>query len=654
MSSSSQSDVPVTVEPGGVHAKLITTMAMALTLMALSWSLDLFRLAGLNIYNEQYVAAMLGIALATVFLARPARGVDRVSLPWYDAVAAAAGLLACGYVALTYPDLLDRLWERPMDAIIVGSITLVLIIEGLRRATGWAMVVLVLLALLFALIGHLVPGDLQGRNVATDRLVVFLALDTNAVLGLPLMIATTVVVVFVLFGNLLNRAGGGAFFTDLSLSLMGRYRGGSAKVAVTASALFGSVSGSAVANVVSTGVITVPLMQRGGYKPHRAGAIEAVASTGGQLMPPVMGAAAFLMAEIIEVPYSTIATAALLPAILYFSALFIQVDLLAARDQLLPPPAELLPKLGRVLRNGWPFALPFVVLIYALFSLNERPEFAALLATISVGCIGAWHRLRSRAKGDTTTGIGWRDVFDVMRSTGLSVVDIVMIAAAAGIIIGVMNISALGFAMTLVLVDLGEGNLLLLLVIAALACIVLGMGMPTLGVYLLLATLIAPSLVEVGVEPIAAHLFVLYFGMMSMITPPVAIAAFAAASITGAPAMRTGFTAMVMGWSAYLIPFLFVGAPALLLIGTPFDIGWAFVTALLGVWLFSGAIIGFFIRPASFLQRVLLGMAGFLLMLPDGVGSGMLTDLTGFAMGILMALWLRTSKRKDKMSPGTT
>lgn len=379
-----------TDQPQGLHALVISILAGSLTLMALAWAVDLFRQIGLNIYNEQYVAAMLGLALATVFVSRPLRGRTRPTLPWYDLLAAVLGMVACGYVAATYPSLLERLWMRPTDALVVGGIILVLSIEGLRRATGWAMVILVLVALGFALLGHLIPGALQGRNVATDRLVIFLALDTNAVLGMPLMIASTVVVAFVFFGNLLNHSGGGAFFTDVSMAMMGRYRGGAAKVAVTASALFGSVSGSAVANVVSTGVITIPLTKRGGYKPHHAGAIEAVASTGGQLMPPVMGAAAFLMAEIIQVPYAAIASAALLPAVLYYAALLIQVDLMAARDGLSSPPREMLPRLGRVLRNGWPFILPFVVLIYALFWLNKRPEFAAFLAAVSVVGIGFW------------------------------------------------------------------------------------------------------------------------------------------------------------------------------------------------------------------------------------------------------------------------
>ncbi|WP_127105233.1 TRAP transporter permease [Pararhodobacter zhoushanensis] len=646
-----QPDTPTSLPhgPQGALAWAISALATATTLMALAWAVDLFRAAGLNIYNEQYVAAMLGLALATVFLARPARGAVRTRLPWYDLLAALIGAGACGYVAVRYPSLLDRLWMRPTDALIVGGVILTLVLEGLRRATGWAMVILVLVALGFGLLGHFIPGSLQGRNVATDRLVIFLALDTGAVLGMPLMIASTVVVVYVFFGNLLNRSGGGTFFTDLAMAMMGRYRGGAAKVAVTASALFGSVSGSAVANVVSTGVITIPLMKRGGYKPHHAGAIEAVASTGGQLMPPVMGAAAFLMAEIIQVPYASIAAAALLPALLYYGALLIQVDLMAARDGLSGAPRELLPRLGRVLANGWPFALPFVVLIYALFVLNERPEYAAFLASLSVIAVGLWFEWRKRRATDPdASGFRLRMVLDTLRETGLSVTDILMIGAAAGIIIGVMNISSLGFALTLVLVQLGQGNLALLLLIAALTCIVLGMGMPTLGVYLLLATLIAPSLVEVGVEPIAAHLFVLYFGMMSMITPPVAIAAFAAASISGARTMRTGYAAMVMGWSAYLIPFLFVGAPALLLIGTPLSIAWTFATALLGVWFVSASVVGYLFTAANPMQRVLLGLGGLLLFLPAQVG-GLWSDFVGLGLGLAAMLWMQRAPQTAKI-----
>lgn len=609
----------------------IATLAIAIPLLSIAWAMNIQQALGLAFFNEQVIAVFLGLSLALVYLTKPLR-----QTVWIvDMAAALLSLLATGYVALRYGDLLERMWMRPVDVVATGTVILVLTVEAIRRAAGWAMTILVLVALAFALVGHFVPGQLQGMQVAPSRLAVFLALDTNALLGMALLIAATVVVSFVILGNFLNAAGGGTFFTDLAMAAMGRYRGGPAKVAVVASMLFGSVSGSAVANVVATGVITIPMMKRGGYRGQQAGAIEAVASTGGQLMPPVMGAAAFLMAEILQISYASIALAALVPAILYYAALFSQVDLTAARGNLRVPAGERLPQLGAVMASGWPFLLPFVVLVYALFVLNARPEYAAVVATASVLVIGIWRHRRG------TGGFGPGAIPELLRQVGLSVVDILMIGAAAGIIIGVMNISALGFAMTMALVGLGSGNLPALLAIAALTSIVLGMGMPTLGVYLLLATLIAPALVEVGIAPIAAHLFVLYFGMLSMITPPVAIAAFAAATIAGARPMRTGWEAAVFGWSAFVIPFLFVLSPPLLLIGTWAEIAHVTVVSLAGVWLITAAIVGYALKPANLVQRAILAVAGLLLLLPHDADTSLWPDLAGAALGAVVLAWNR-------------
>ncbi len=621
----------------------VSALAVSIPLLSIAWAVNLQRHLGLAFFNEQVVAVFLGLAMALVYLTRPLSGHARL----LDLVAAALSLAACLYVAARYGDLLERMWMRPADAVAVGAVILVLLVEAVRRAAGGAMTVLLLLALVFALIGHMLPGQLQGMQVAPTRLAVFLSLDTNALLGMALLIAATVVVAFVIFGTILNAAGGGSFFTDLAMAAMGRYRGGPAKVAVVASTLFGSVSGSAVANVVATGVITIPMMKRGGYRPRQAGAIEAVASTGGQLMPPVMGAAAFLMAEVLQVSYAQIALAALLPAVLYYAALFFQVDLVAARDNLRSPPGERLPRLAAVMVAGWPFLLPFAVLIYALFGMNARPEYAAVLAAACVLLIGFWRHLRGQG------GFSPRALPGLLRQAGLSVVDILMIGAAAGVIIGMMNISALGFAMTMALVGLGTGNLVFLLAIAALASIILGMGMPTLGVYLLLATLIAPALVEVGIAPIAAHLFVLYFGMLSMITPPVAIAAFAAATISGAPAMRTGFAAVTFGWAAFVLPFLFVLSPPLLMQGSWGTIVLTVATALIGIWLVTAAIVGQAVRAATALQRLLLGAAGLLLLLPHDVGQMLWTDAAGIVIGAGALLWNRAARVPPAAGTGT-
>src|SRR5690606_14752158 len=436
-------------------------------------------------------------------------------------------------------------------------------------------------------------------------------------------------VTFILFGSVLGITGGSRFFTDASLLAMGRFRGGSMKIAVLASMLFGSISGSAVANVTATGIVTIPLIKRGGYPAHKAGAIEAVASTGGQLMPPVMGAAAFLMAEFLQVPYAEVALAAFIPSVLYYGALFVQADLEAARAGISRVSKSAIPEKRAVL-GGLHFILAFVVLIGALFVLLWQPERAALAAALTAAV--------------TALVFGYRAVrpklsalFPVFEDTGRSVVEIIIISAASGLVIGVLNVTGLSFNLTYALVQIGGGSAIVLLVLSAIVCIILGMGLPTLGVYVLLAALVAPAMVQVGIEPMAAHMFVLYFGMMSMITPPIAIAAFAAASIAQAPAMKTGWAAVKFGWVAFIVPFLFVYSPSLLLIGDPMEVTIAILTAGLGVWLISAALAGYFMSRLSPVLRVLFGFFGLMALIPAGAFPGAIyTDIIGVCGGIAL------------------
>jgi len=617
-------------------------LASALPLVAIAWTLGLARQLGIALFTEQFLALMLGLALALVYLRLPARrGATRDRVPWYDALAAALGLGASVYVAVRYEALVEAVAYDPSKSLVYGTLLLVLVLEGLRRTAGAVLAGIVLAFLAYGQLGHLVPGALEGRSLAYERMVGDLTLDPNALLGTPIRIGATVVVAFVLFGHMLNATGGGRFFTALATALMGRFRGGSAKIAIVASSLFGSISGSAVSNVVSTGVVTIPLMRRGGYPPAVAGAIEAVASTGGQLMPPIMGASAFLMAEFLDIGYAEVVLAALVPAVLYFAALFIQADLRAAREGLTRVPPGEIPGLAPTFAGGWFFLLPFVVLIAALFWLHVQPEEAALDAVLTllvfvpfvVGEPGARGGLLARMR--RTLGIACQ----ALHRTGVTVLDILMITAAAGLIMGVLNFSGFSFALTLLLVDIGAESLVLLLVVSALICIVLGMGMPTIGVYVLLAVLVAPALTELGLAPKAAHLFVLYFGMMSMITPPVAIAAFAAATLAQAPPMRTGLEAVRFGWPAYVVPFLFVASPSLLLLGTPGEVTLAVVTALAGVWLASVGTVGYLTRPLDVKRRIAFVAAGLLLLAPAGTfGWGPATDIAGAVLGLFLGV----------------
>jgi len=681
--------------------RLRAALAVSLTCGSLAWSADIDRTVGLNVLDEQIMGPMLGIALALVYIVFPARrGAARTSVPWYDWIAALLGFAAGWYIGFTFDTLVERMLERPPDALIVGTILYFLCIEGLRRTTGWALLSVVLVFSAYSLVGHLVPGDLQTRQVDVQRLLIYSSLDTSALLGFILKVALSIVVTFVFFGQILMKAGGGRFFNDLALALMGRYRGGSAKISIAASSLFGSVSGIVVSNIVATGVVTIPLMKKQGFPPRLAAAVEACASTGGQLMPPVMGATAFLMADFLARPYQDIVIAALVPSLLYYVALFIQADLEAARLGITRVEESLIPQMWPVLKNGWPFMVPFFVLIYTLFALNWLVQLSAIAASLSIlvfgVCIGfgedrflprlakfigytalflilynwfgslAWTPENSllaasfilmaigKLAGTANNPMPLRTIYEALYETGTSVLDLFMIAAGASFIVGILLVTGLGFAITLLLVEVGGNNLFVLLLVAGALCIVLGMGMPTLAVYILLAALVAPSLIELGVKPIAAHMFVMYLGMMSFLTPPVAIAAFFAASMANAPPVATSFTAVRFSWTAYVVPFLFVFSPSLLLehtnvVRVVVDIS----TAVAGVWLMSAAMIGYMLRPMAVALRALVFAAGVLLLIPYAIapyGLGHWINVAGAALGLALIAWEFHARRGRRAS----
>ena len=607
-----------------------SAFATLLTLGSIGWALEAQLWFDLTVFPAQFYAAMLTLALPLAFIVLPLRrGQGRARVPAYDWLLAVVGFAAAAYLTAEYQRLVDLVLLRPPDAVAAGAIVIVLSLEGLRRATGNTLPLIAVAFIAFALLGHNLPGDLAARPNDWEKLTSYLALDVNGVLGLPLAVATTIVITFLFFGQLLNLSGGSRFFTDIATLTMGRFRGGSAKIAVVGSGFFGSVSGSAVANVAATGVITIPMIKRDGYPGHKAAAIEAVASTGGQLMPPVMGASAFIMAEFLEVPYAEVVLAALVPAIIYYVALFIQADLEAAKLGAAGVTDTDMPSRRGAL-SGLYFLLPFVVLVVALFSFNQSPELSALFAAVVVVVLAL-------ALGYQGVRPGWRTLATAFEGAGYAALDIILVTVAAGIVIGVLGISGLGFSLTLALVSIGEGSLVMLLMLAAVVCIVLGMGLPTVGVYVLLAALVAPALVEVGVLPIAAHLYVLYFGMMSMITPPVAIAAFAAAGVAKADPMRSGWSAVRFGWMAYIVPLLFVISPALLLRGEPGVIVFTIATAIIGVWLTSIAIAGFFLRPLAAPMRCVFGVAGVLALIPaESFAGGVYTDIAGVIAGVVL------------------
>jgi TRAP transporter 4TM/12TM fusion protein len=609
-----------------VAARATYAAGALITLGAIAWSFDPAPRLGVPIYAEQFVAAMMGLALFVSFV-NPGRHGPPGRLRWALGV---GGLVAGAWLTLRYPALQGNILGHPAESLALSILVLALLIESCRRSAGVALTVVFAAFFAYALFGHLLSGMLQTKRIAVPRLLGYLALDTSSVLGVALIIACTTVVAFMFFGRMLQACGGAEFFTDISTALFGRYRGGSGKVEVAASALFGTISGSAVANVMSTGIITIPNMKRAGYRPVTAAAIEAVSSTGGQIMPPVMGAAAFLMAENLQVRYAEVALAALVPALLFYFAVFLQVDYEAARRRIGGLDPATLPRAGAVMRAGWFFLIPFAVLFWLMFAYNLQAEEAVLWGVVALVPFAA-------TRGYGGRRLDWKGLADAVAGTGRDAVEIIVICAVAGAVIGLLNITGLTLGLSLSLVKLVAGNLPLLLAAIALICVVLGMGLPTTGVYLIVALLAAPPLVELGVPPMAAHMFVFFFGCLSMITPPVAMAAYAAAHIAQARPMAVGFKACQLGWPAFALPFLFAYSPELLLRGAPAEVAFVVVSAFAGTWLGSAAIAGHFREALSPARRMLFGLAALALLVPlHGFEGAFYVELAGVAAAVLL------------------
>ena len=602
----------------------------SLPLLGTLYVLDLHSYLRVVIYKEQYLGLFLAFSLASVFLTLPAtKGGGKKSVPWYDAVSAVLSLSVGLYIAVLYPTLVFEVGYATPDKVVLGTLAIVLVLEATRRVTGWPLVIISVSFILYAQFAGIFPGFLQAKPTPWPKLATYLYLDTNALLGLPFAIAGTVALAFILFGQILFATGGGRFLTDFSMAIFGKFRGGPAKMAVVASSLFGTISGSPVANVFTTGTVTIPLMKRTGYSAELAGAIEAVSSTGGQIMPPVMGIVAFMIADFLSIPYWEVATGAFLPAVLFYATLFIQVDLEAAKAGMKGLRSADLPSLAPVLRRGWGFIVPLLVLIYTLFFLHFDAAKSAMVATAAVLVISLVQ---------TETRMGIKGLLRMLESTGKTLLDIAMITAAVGFVIGVFSISGLGPIFSLLLIELGGGHSLLLLGWTALACMILGLGMPVGPVYLLLAVLVAPALTQLGMDPLAVHLFIFYYGVLSFITPPVAIAAFAAANLAGAAPMRTGLLAMRLGVVGYVIPFIFIFSPSLMMKAHWASVILAAGTALLGTGFLAVAFAGYLFRCLRWFTRVSLAAAGISLLIPptSGISFSWSLNLVGFGVGGLL------------------
>lgn len=633
------------MKAGSLANRTVAVLAAVSALAAIFWSSSLPLWIGLRVYSEQILLVVLGCAMAITFLTRTRGKTAGPGPDLFDRALAVAALVWALVLVVRFPTLSQNVFYHPTEALIISGLGLALLLEAIRRSMGWALIVILALVCLYALFSSHLEGPMQSRSIRWDRLLTFMVLDSASLAGAALYIAVAVVMPFLILAQLLLQTGGSSFFSDLSLAVAGRSQGGSAKIAILGSALFGSVSGSAVSNVASTGAITIPLMKDGGYKPKTAAAIEASASTGGQLMPPIMGAAAFLLAENLQVAYGEVVLAALIPSVLFYYALFVFAGLEAGRLGIRPVDPALIPPLRSVFARGWFVLVPFVVLLGGLFVLNLRPETAALYAVAALFILSLFKTYEGGR-------IPVRAIVETIVKSGRSAVEVVLICAIAGIIIGLFARSGLSFGIGFFLVRLGEGSLIFLLLVTAVVCILMGMGLPTVGVYLLLSTLAAPPLIELGLQPMSAHLFVLYFGMLSMLTPPVAIAAFVAANMANAPPMRTGFEAVRIAWPAFLVPFLFVLSPALLFDGSLWEVLIALVTALVGVWLVTVGITGYLRRRLGPLPRLAMIASGAAALWPPGAPMAGPVMALGLLSGAALTVWILRGARRGDRVPG--
>ena len=624
---------------GGGARQVERALLAALALAGIGWALGLQRALPVAIFKEQYLGLFLGLALAAVFVTtRAGPGAPAPRVPWYDWLLAAGGLAVGLHVAVRYPSLAYALSVITPDKVALGVLAILLTLEATRRLTGWALVWVAVACLAYAKFAAVLPEPLTARSASWSRLAVYLYLDANALFGVALAVAAGIVVAFVLFGQALGAVGGDRFLTDLALRAMGRYRGGSAKVAVVSSTLFGTVSGSAVSNVAVDGALTIPMMKRAGYPPHLAAAIEAVASNGGQIMPPVMGAAAFLIAEYLGLSYGEVALAAAIPAGLYYLALFVQVDLEAAKRGLVGLPAAELPRLGPVLRTGGVFAIPLLVLVYGLMVAGWEPGLAGLAAAGAALGVGALRPATRPSAGRIATAVV---------ETGRTMLDLTAITALAGLVIGALQLSGFTSRLPLLLVSLAGEHVLGLLVLTAAVCVVLGMSLPTTVVYVTLAVLVGPGLTQLGIHPLAAHLFLFYFGMLSLITPPDCLATYTAAAIARADFWKTGWAGMRLGIVAYVIPFAFAFQPALIGKAPAGDVVVAVLAAAAGVIVLAVGCVGYLARPLSWARRAVLVVTGLLALACAG-GPARPLGVAALVSGLLLLLWEWAAARPSR------
>lgn len=582
-----------------------------------------------------------GIMALAFLLYPPTTRTARDRLPWYDMVLAVISVVPGFYIVYFFPQIVLRGTSTYNNVDLAMSVlTIVLVLEATRRLLGLGLPLLGVAFLLYGYLGRVIPVNIFAhRGYGLDDLAAFMYMGLDGIYGIPTKVAASYIILFIIFGAIMAKSGLGQFFNDLAMALAGRSKGGPAKVAVISSGFMGSINGSALANVVSTGALTIPLMKRVGYRSTFAGAVEASASVGGQVLPPIMGAAAFIMAETIGVSYTVIILAGLLPALLYYAAVITQVHLRADRVDLTGMSEEEVPDTVGVLKERGHLVIPLLFLMYMLFFANVSVTFAAFW-TILVTVVVAQLR--------TSTRMSIRDTLEALEDGARLTVGVALACAAVGFIVGVAALTGFGLKLADGIIAIGGANLFLSLMFTMLASIVLGIGLPSIPAYIITVTVAAPALVQLGVEQLTAHMFVFYFGIFANLTPPVALAAFAAAGLSGASPMRTGFQAVRLAIAGFIVPYMFVYSDKLLLNNV--DQWWQAIpvalTALVGVLMLAVAIEGYIFATVPWTLRGLL-VAGSLLL----IGQGLLTDAIGVGIAVVVVLWQWRQGRREKVEP---
>lgn len=589
--------------------------------------------AAFGILDAQLQRAVhLAFGFALVFLLYPMRASwSRKEMNWIDVGFAVVGVAVSMYIVVFYHDLVLRAGMNNETDYIIALIGTALVIEGARRVVGWPMITIAMLFILYGLFGRMLPGIIAHRGLGLHELVNYLYYTTEGIFGTPMGVSSTFIYLFILFGAYLETTGLGKFFIDISNAIAGWASGGPAKVAVISSALEGTVSGSSVANVVGSGSFTIPMMKKLGYGKDFAGAVEAAASTGGQLMPPVMGAAAFLMAEFVGVPYMEVVKAGVIPAILYFTGIWLGVHFEAKKLGLKGMSRDEMPSYKSIFIERGHLVIPLIAIIYFLSS-GYTPMRAALVGIV-LAIVSACLRKSTR--------ITFKDFVNGMINGSKGILGVLIACATAGIIIGVVTKTGVGLKMATALLDLAGGHLMPAMVFTMITSLILGMGVPTTANYVITSTIAAPALIQMDVPVLAAHMFVFYFGIVADITPPVALAAYAGAGISGGDPLRTGINASKLAIAAFIIPYIFVLSPEMLMIdATPFGILFSCTTAILGMVGVAAAMGGYFTRRLNKIQRILLFVAGIGLIDP-----GLYTDIAGVVIMVIVYLWSRKNPK---------